>query len=110
VLRVIDGDTVEVTWSGGTESVRMIGIDTPETVHPTKEVQVYGKEASDFTKSHLTGKNVSLEFDVEKRDKYGRLLAYVWLDGIMFNETLVSQGYAQVSTYPPNIKYVEVFT
>jgi len=110
VIRVVDGDTIKVLYHGEEVSVRLIGVDTPETVHPTKAVQVYGQEASDFTKSQLTGKDVRLEFDVEKKDQYDRLLAYVWLWDSMFNEVLVAEGYAQVSTYPPNVKYVERFT
>ena len=110
VIRVVDGDTIKVLYQGEEVSVRLIGVDTAETVHPTKAVQAYGQEASDFTKSQLTGKNVRLEFDVEKQDQYDRLLAYVWLGDSMFNEVLVAEGYAQVSTYPPNVKYVERFT
>jgi endonuclease YncB( thermonuclease family) len=111
VTRVVDGDTIEVrTAAGTTEKVRLIGVDTPETVHPTKGVQPYGPEASAFTKERLTGQAVQLEMDAEQRDKYGRLLAYVYLpNGTMFNATLVDEGYAQLMTYPPNVKYVEVF-
>jgi len=105
---VIDGDTIQLDDS---RKVRLIGVDTPETVHPQKEVEYYGKEASDFTKSMLEGKEVYLEYDVQPTDKYGRTLAYVWLsDGTLFNELLVLKGFAQVSTYPPNVKYVERFT
>jgi len=108
VDRVIDGDTF-VLANG--EKVRLIGVDTPETVHPSKPVQYYGKEASNFTKKMLEGKRIRLEFDVQERDKYGRLLAYAYLeDGAFFNAELVKQGYAQVSTYPPNIKYVDLLT
>lgn len=110
VTRVVDGDTIEVDLNGKVEKVRLIGVDTPETVHPTKGEEPYGKEASNFTKAQLTGKNVSLETDVQERDNYGRLLAYIWVDGKMFNEVLVREGYAQVATFPPNIKYVDRFT
>jgi micrococcal nuclease len=110
VLRVVDGDTIEVLYNGKKEDVRLIGVDTPETVHPSKPVQPYGPEASAFTKAQLTGKRVGLEFDVEQRDRYGRLLAYVWLDNKMFNRTLIQEGYAQVATFPPNVKYVDDFT
>lgn len=109
VLKVVDGDTIEINYNGNKEKVRLIGVDTPETVHPTKEVQTYGKEASSFTKSQLTGKKITLEFDVQQRDKYGRLLAYVYLDGKMFNKTLLEEGYAQIATFPPNVKYVDEF-
>jgi endonuclease YncB( thermonuclease family) len=108
VTRVVDGDTIEISPSvEGLSTVRLIGVDTPETHGGT---QPYGPEASDFTRQHLEGKEVSLELDVEKVDPYGRLLAYVYLpDGEMFNETLVEEGYAQVATFPPNVKYVDRF-
>lgn len=109
VERVVDGDTIQVLYKGKKESVRLIGVDTPETVHPSKPVQPYGPEASAFTKEHLTGKDVGLEFDVEQRDKYGRLLAYVWLGNEMFNRTLVREGYAQMATFPPNVRHVDEF-
>lgn len=110
VTRVVDGDTIEVDLNGAAEKVRLIGVDTPETVHPTLGQEPYGKEASDYTRQKLTGKTVELEMDVQERDQYGRLLAYVWIDNELFNEVLVSSGYAQVATYPPNIKYVDRFT
>lgn len=109
VERVVDGDTIVVNYKGRSERLRLIGVNTPETVHPTKEEEPFGQEASDFTKSKLAREEITLEFDVELRDKYGRLLAYVWIDGKMFNETLVREGYAQVATYPPNVKYTELF-
>lgn len=109
VVRVVDGDTIEVSFNGTTEKVRLIGVDTPETVHPTKGVEPYGREANNFTKEKLTDQTVKLEFDVEERDQYGRLLAYVWLGEEMFNEVLLQEGYAQMATYPPNVKYVERF-
>lgn len=108
VARVIDGDTIQLDDG---RKVRLIGVDTPETVHPQKEVEYYGKEASDFTKSMLEGKEVYLEYDIQPTDKYGRTLAYIWLsDGTLFNELLVLKGFAQVATFPPNVKYVERFT
>lgn len=110
VVSVVDGDTIKVSINGKTESVRLIGVDTPETVHPTKGVQPYGPEASAYTKQRLTGQQVRLEFDAEQRDKYGRLLAYVWLGDEMFNATLLREGYAQLMTVPPNVKYVDQFT
>lgn len=110
VLRVIDGDTIEVMIQGVKEKVRLIGVDTPESVHPDPDRNTEcGKIASEFTKSRLEGKKVELELDVQERDKYGRVLAYVYLDGIMFNKTLLKEGMAKVSTYPPNVKYVEDF-
>lgn len=109
VVRVVDGDTIEVSINGTAEKVRLIGVDTPETVHPTIGEEPYGREASNFTKKMLTDKEIKLEFDVEERDRYGRLLAYVWLDEELFNEVLLKEGYAQLATYPPNVKYVERF-
>lgn len=108
VTRVVDGDTIEISPSvEGLWTVRLIGVDTPETHGST---QPYGPEASDFTRQHLEGREVSLELDVEKVDPYGRLLAYVYLpSGEMFNETLLEEGYAQVATFPPNVKYTERF-
>lgn len=111
VHHVVDGDTFWV--KDGMEKgnkVRLIGINTPETVHPQKPVEYYGKEASAFMKSLLEGKNVILEYDVERIDRYGRTLAYVYLvDGTFVNALLVEEGYAQVATYSPNVRYAEKF-
>jgi micrococcal nuclease len=111
VSRVVDGDTVEVTSTvDGLTEVRLIGVDTPETSHPTYGEQPYGQQAKEFTVSRLEGERVTLEFDVENLDQYGRLLAYLWLpDDSMFNEVLLREGYAQVTTFPPNVKYIERF-
>lgn len=109
VIRVVDGDTLEVNISGKEEKVRLLLIDTPETVDPNKPVEPFGPEASDFTKKALTDKNVELEFDVQERDQYGRLLAYAWIDGKTHNERLLENGLAQVVVYQPNIKYVDHF-
>lgn len=107
VDRVIDGDTVKVIIGDQTETIRMLLIDTPESVHPTKPVQPFGKEASNYLKEMLpSGTKVELEYDVEKRDKYSRLLAYIWLDDKMMNEALVEEGFARVAyIYEPNTKY-----
>lgn len=111
VVSVTDGDTFEINYNGTKTKVRLIGVDTPESVHPnSKKNNEYGEEASKYTKSLLEGKTVKLEFDVSPQDKYGRLLAYVYLEnGEMLNEKLLKEGYAQVATYPPNVKYVENF-
>jgi micrococcal nuclease len=109
VTRVVDGDTIEARHKGTVIDVRLIGIDTPETVHPSQPVECFGKAASTFTSTQLTGRAVRLEFDVERIDRYGRTLAYVWTGGRLFNETLVRQGFASVSTYPPNVRYVDRF-
>ena len=106
VQKVVDGDTLEIQRFGKIEKVRLIGIDTPETLDPRKPVQCYGKEASDKSKSLLDGKDIKLEFDpiVGEKDKYGRLLAYVWLNGSLVNLDLLKGGYAHEYTYR-NQKY-----
>lgn len=112
VESVVDGDTFKINYNGTSTKVRLIGVDTPESVSPNKKKNnSYGKEASNYTKERLEGKTVYLEFDVQQTDKYGRLLAYVYLDdGTMFNKELLEKGYAQIATYPPNVKYVDEFT
>ena len=110
VTRVVDGDTIEVRFNyGRSEKVRYIGMNTPETYGDT---ECFGKKASAYNKALVANKMVWLEMDVEKRDKYSRLLAYVYLDpngDAMVNAILVAQGYAQMATYPPNVKYVDLF-
>lgn len=110
VVKNIDGDTIKVELeSGKEETVRFLLIDTPETKHPRLGVQPFGPAASDFVKQHAgKGKKIQLEFDVSDREKYGRLLAYVWVDGQMLNRMLVEQGLARVAyVYAPNTKYVD---
>ena len=109
VVRVVDGDTLKATVDGKEETVRLILVDTPETVHPSKPVQPFGPEASDFAKETLEGKEVELELDVSERDQYGRILAYVWIGDKMFNEMLLEKGLARVSVFPPDVKYVDRF-
>lgn len=106
VVNVVDGDTFKIE-SG--ETVRLIGIDTPETVHPSKPVQCYGKEASLITQELIEGKEIKLEKDVSEKDKYGRLLRYVYVGDVFVNEYLVREGYAMSSSYPPDIKYQDKF-
>lgn len=106
VVKVVDGDTIKLENG---EVVRYIGIDTPETVHPSKPVQCFGKEASDKNKELVEGKLVKLEKDITDRDKYGRLLYYVWVGDLFVNDYLVRQGYAYAYTYPPDVKYNEQF-
>ncbi len=106
VKRIVDGDTFELE-SG--EKVRLIGINTPELHHPQKGVECFGQEASDYTSTLLLGKTVSLEKDVSETDRYGRLLRYVWIDNTLINQKLVADGYAYASSYPPDVKYQEVF-
>ncbi len=111
VTRVVDGDTFKVDFDGEEETIRLLLIDTPETVHPNKPVQPFGKEASHFMKERLEGQKVELELDVSERDKYGRILAYAYdMDGNMLNEMLLHKGLARVAyIFPPNTKYVDRF-
>lgn len=112
VLRVVDGDTIEIEQDGKPVKVRLIGVDTPETVHPSKPVEAFGKEASKFTSNLLKGESVYLEFDKDKADKYGRTLAYVYRapDGLFVNLEIVRQGYGHAYTkYPFDAKMMEVF-
>jgi micrococcal nuclease len=112
VQRVVDGDTLVVETGGTEERVRLIGIDTPESVKPGTEVECYGKEASANTAELLPGgTEVVLERDVEVRDRYDRLLAYVYRasDGVFVNLAMVDQGYAQAAPYPPNEAYSDEF-
>ena len=106
VKRVIDGDTL-LLING--ERVRLIGVDTPETKHPQKPVQYFGREAYLFTKQMIDGKEARFEFERQKRDRYGRLLAYVYLlDGTFFNAEIIKQGYGFAYTRFP-FKYMEEF-
>lgn len=106
IIRVIDGDTIEIE---GGRKVRYIGIDTPETVHPDKPVQCFGYEATNKNKELVDGKEIEMEKDVSETDKYGRLLRYVWIGNIFVNDYLVRQGYAYAITYPPDVKYQDQF-
>ena len=108
VARVVDGDTVEVRVAGRVEPVRLIGIDTPETSDPRRPVECFGAEATARTSALLPeGTEVVLERDVEARDRYDRLLAYVYRkeDGLFVNLALVEEGYAVSATYPPNVAH-----
>lgn len=121
VVRVIDGDTIHVEINGKKKKVRLILVDTPETKHPRKPVEYYGKEASAYTTHELDGKTIYLEKDVSDTDRYGRLLRYIWLDipegkdlekdlrEKCFNAKLLLQGYANLYTFPPDVKYVDYF-
>jgi len=107
VVKVLDGDTVLI--SGG-ERLRYIGMDTPETSHPLRPVEFMGLEAKEFNRDLVEGKKVYLEYDAQKRDKYDRLLAYIFLeDGTFVNAELVRMGYAQLMTIPPDVKYTDLF-
>ena len=106
VIRVIDGDTIELEDG---RRVRYIGIDTPETVDPQKPVQCFGKEASLENKKLVEGKQIEMEKDISETDQYGRLLRYVWVEGIFVNEYLVREGFAHAVTFPPDVRYQELF-
>ncbi len=112
VTKVVDGDTIAIDMNGRTETLRLIGINTPETVDPRRPVECFGKEASANAKSLLTGVRVRLEGDSSQdaRDKYGRMLAYVFLDdGTNFNELMIREGYAYEYTYHFPYKYQREF-
>ena len=110
VQRIIDGDTVEIQYNGNPTKVRLIGVDTPETVHPTKPVEAFGAEASAFTRNLLLGESVYLRFDREMTDRHGRLLAYLYRvpDGLFVNLEIVRQGYGNAYTRFP-FKHMELF-
>ncbi|ARI78622.1 thermonuclease family protein [Halobacillus mangrovi] len=110
VTRVIDGDTMEIEMNGKTEDVRLLLVDTPETKHPDLPVQPYGRKASQFAEDMLNDKQVRVEYDGPKRDKYGRLLAYLWIDGENFNQMLLEQGLARLAyVYDPPYTHYEAF-
>lgn len=123
VINVVDGDTIDVLDPLRDEyRVRLILVDTPETKHPRRGQEFYGIEASHFTKETLLDRTVYLEQDVSETDRFGRVLAYVWLDkpsspivsdediyALCFNSILLEEGYAQISTFPPDVKYERQF-
>jgi len=102
VTEVVDGDTIVVGRAGATQTVRLLGVDTPETHHPTKGVQCFGPEAARFARRSLSGAQVRLEGDVEDRDIYGRTLAYVYLGDERFNDVLLRRGFARLLVIAPN--------
>lgn len=109
VTRVADGDTIEVSpMVEGTDEVRLIGVDTPE-VFNVAAPEPCGPEASAYTTERLDGEPLSLEFDEERLDEFGRALAYVFLGDELFNETLAREGYAEAATFPPNVRYEDRF-
>lgn len=111
VTKVIDGDTFQIE---SRLTVRILGVDTPETVDPRRPVGCFGKEASNETKRLLSGKSVILQKDVSETDKYGRLLRYIFLDigegQLLFvNDYLIREGFGKVLTIPPDVKHTEQF-
>ncbi len=102
VIEVVDGDTIRVARDGRADTVRLLGVDTPETVAPGQPVECLGPEATAFTRRALAGRTVRLEFDVETRDAYGRLLAFVHVGARRFNDELLRRGYATLLVIPPN--------
>ena len=112
VERIVDGDTVVLLMEGKKTKVRLIGVDTPETVHPSKPVEAYGKEASQFTRNLLEGESVYIEYEsgASELDKYGRLLAYLYRapDGLFVNLEIVRQGYGHAYTQYP-FQHMELF-
>lgn len=103
VIEVVDGDTVVVRLDDGrVDTVRLLGIDTPETVHPDKGVECFGPEASQAARERFAGRRVALEHDVEVRDRYGRRLAYVFVDGVRVNDEILRNGYGRLLVITPN--------
>lgn len=109
VIRAVDGDTIEARIGGRVEDVRYIGVDTPETVKPDTPVQCFGPQASAFNHRLVEGRAVRLVFGVERRDVYGRLLAYVYLGHRFVNAMLVRRGLARSLTIPPNNRFAPLF-
>ena len=110
VLRAVDGDTLEVRLDGGdVETVRLIGVDTPETVKPDTPVQCFGPKASAFEHREVEGERVRLLLGVERRDTYGRLLAYVWVGDRFLERTLLRRGLARTLPFPPNTRFAARF-
>jgi micrococcal nuclease len=107
VVSVVAGDTIDVQLDGQQVRVRYIGVNTPETKHPTEGQEPCGPEASAANRRLVEGQTVRLELDVQAWDRSQRLLAYVYVGDVMVNAELVRQGYAQVATFPPNVRYVD---
>jgi micrococcal nuclease len=107
VTRIVDGDTIYVN---GDRSIRYIGVDTPETKHPSKGKQPYGPEATEANRKLVEGRKILLVKDVSETDRYNRLLRYIFLeDGTFVNLKLVEDGYARVATFPPDVRFVDLF-
>ncbi len=109
VVRVVDGDTIHVRIGERVERVRYIGVNAPELHHPRRGEEPGGREAARVNRDLVLPRRVRLEMDVQSRDRYGRLLAYVWVGDLMVNAELVRLGYAQVMTVPPNVRHQALF-
>jgi micrococcal nuclease len=109
VTTVTDGDTLHVAYAGKDERVRLIGVDSPEVAWYGGDGECFGEESALFARRLLAGRSVGLEFDRERRDRFGRLLAYVYLEDELFNLTLVTLGYARADPFPPNTSRAEAF-
>lgn len=109
VQQVIDGDTIEVSVGGKNYRVRYIGVDTPETVHPDKAVECFGREATAKNRELVAGKTVRLVKDVSEMDRYGRLLRYVYIGDLFVNAEMVRLGYARATSFPPDVRHQEEF-
>ena len=109
VVRVVDGDTIHVRIGARVERVRYIGVNAPELHHPRRGEEPGGREAARVNRDLVLDRRVRLEMDVQSRDRYGRLLAYVWVGDLMVNAELVRLGYAQVMTVPPNVRHQALF-
>jgi micrococcal nuclease len=109
VVRVVDGDTIFVRLGDRIERIRYIGVNSPEIHHPIKGEEPGGRAAAEVNRRLVQGHHLRLELDVRTRDRYGRLLAYVWAGDTMVNAELLRLGYAQVMTVPPNVRYQDLF-
>lgn len=109
VTRVVDGDTIEILMNGKTEKVRMLLLDTPETKHPSKPIEPFGSEATSFAKEVLQGKIVGIEPGMEERDKYGRLLAYVWIGNKTYQEMILEKGLGVTAYLFNDLRMLEPF-
>lgn len=109
VVRIVDGDTIVVRLGDRVERVRYVGVNTPELHHPTRGEEPGGREAREVNRGLVEGRHVRLEVDIQSRDRYGRLLAYVWVGDVMVNAELVRLGFAQVMTVPPNVRHQALF-
>jgi micrococcal nuclease len=110
VVRVVDGDTINVQIGERVEKVRYIGVNTPELRHPSRGEEPGARQAHEVNRRLVEGRRVRLELDVQARDRYGRLLAYVWVGDTMVNAELLRLGFAQVMTVPPNVRHQALFT